>query len=246
MSDEAKAGLIGSYKPHERDARTRGIPQLGSGAIYPIPESEITVKPFELPKHFKFCYGMDVGWNRTAAVWLAYDSEAKVAYLYSEHYRGSDEVSVHAAAIKSRGAWIPGLIDPAARGRSQIDGQQLLNLYREQGLNLTPAANGVESGIWIVHQMLSEGRLKVFDTCQNWLMEYRTYRRDDKGHVVKSNDHLMDAMRYAVVSGVPAAVFRPMQDWNLRGPRVHHSDFDPFAAMQTAYHHKSEYDAFAR
>lgn len=29
--------------------------------------------------------------------------------------------------------------------------------------------------------------------------EYRLYRRDERGRVVKTNDHLMDAFRYAVM-----------------------------------------------
>ena len=34
--------------------------------------------------------------------------------------------------------------------------------------------------------------------CQDWINEYRIYRRDDKGKVVKKHDHLMDASRYLV------------------------------------------------
>jgi hypothetical protein len=35
--------------------------------------------------------------------------------------------------------------------------------------------------------------------------EYRLYRRDEKGRIVKANDHLMDATRYAVRSGLTRA-----------------------------------------
>jgi hypothetical protein len=61
----------------EREARTRGIPSLG-GAIFPVPESDITVKPFELPPYYRHAYGLDVGWNRTAAIWGALDPETDV------------------------------------------------------------------------------------------------------------------------------------------------------------------------
>jgi hypothetical protein len=37
------------------------------------------------------------------------------------------------------------------------------------------------------------GRLKVFSTLGNWLVEFRIYRRDEKNRVVKKGDHLMDA-----------------------------------------------------
>ena len=37
------------------------------------------------------------------------------------------------------------------------------------------------------------GQIKVFRNWANLLAEYRLYRRDRKGRVVKQNDHLMDA-----------------------------------------------------
>ena len=52
---------------------------------------------------------------------------------------------------------------------------------------------------------MSFGKLKVFKSLGNWLQEFRLYRRDDKGRVVKDNDHLMDATRYLVVSGIDKA-----------------------------------------
>lgn len=202
LSAEAKADLLQSYSPHERDARTKGIPQLGSGAIYPVPESEIVCKPFDIPAYWPRGYGMDVGWNKTAAIWGAHDRDADVVYLYSEHYRGNAEPSIHAEAIRARGRWQTGVIDPASRSRGQRDGEQLLASYIELGLHLMPADNGRESGLLEVWQRLSTGRLRVFDNLQNCLMEYRLYRRDDKGAVVKERDHLMDATRYLVVSGI--------------------------------------------
>ena len=35
----------------------------------------------------------------------------------------------------------------------------------------------------------------------NWRSEFRKYHRDEKGKIVKANDHLMDATRYLIVSG---------------------------------------------
>jgi hypothetical protein len=42
---------------------------------------------------------------------------------------------------------------------------------------------------------LSTGRLTVFRPLQNWLAEYRAYRRDGKGAVVEQGDRLVDATR---------------------------------------------------
>ncbi|WP_020209034.1 terminase large subunit domain-containing protein [Gilvimarinus chinensis] len=217
LSSNEKTRMLAECEPHLRDSRSKGIPSLGSGAIYPVPETEIIVDPFMIPAHFKKSYGMDVGWKKTASVWGATDPETGVTYLYSEHYRGQAEPSVHASAIHTRGDWIPGAIDPAARGRSQKDGEQLYELYTLLGLKLEKADNAVEAGIHKVFEMLSTGQLKVFKTLQNWLSEYRIYRRDEKGKIVKENDHIMDATRYLVMTGIDMARTKPIKRSQGRG-----------------------------
>lgn len=201
LTEEAKKALWASIPPYQREARSKGTPQLGSGAIYPVPEADISVKPFKIPDTWRKCYGMDVGWNRTAVIWLAEDPVQKVWYAWSEHYIGRMEPALQAQAIRARGETIPGVIDPAARGRGQKDGSQLIQDYKDLGLLIEPAKNTVESGLYEVWQLFSSGMLKVFDNLQNTLEEYRVYRRDDKGHVVKEKDHLMDGLRYAICSG---------------------------------------------
>jgi phage terminase large subunit-like protein len=201
LSPEAKAELLASIPPYQREARSKGVPQLGSGAIYQVPESDIVVSDFQIPEYFPRAYGLDVGWNRTAGIWGARDNETGVTYLYSEHYVGQAQPILHAQSIKGRGSWIPGVIDPAARGRSQADGTQLIEIYRECGLSLTPALNAVEAGIYEVWQLMTSGKLKVFRSLGNWLSEFRLYQRDQDGKIVKQNDHLMDATRYLVMSG---------------------------------------------
>lgn len=57
---------------------------------------------------------------------------------------------------------------------------------------------------------MCSGRLKVFNTLPLWLAEFRLYRRDDKGKIVKKNDHLMDATRYLAFSGLDYATTKPM------------------------------------
>lgn len=202
LTEKDKEELMASLPPHQRDARSKGIPQLGSGAVYPIQEADIVCQPFEIPKHWSRCYGLDVGWNFTAAMWLAYDEDADVMYFTHEYKRSQAEPAVHATAIKGRGEWIPGVIDPASRGRSQIDGTQLMSLYVGQGLQLSPANNAVEAGIFNMYERYTTGRLKVFSTCTEFLAENRLYRRDEKGKIVKMDDHLQDAGRYAVNTGV--------------------------------------------
>lgn len=209
LSEEKKKTILAGVPPWQKDARTKGIPELGRGAIYSVPESDIVITGFPIPDYWPKAYGMDVGWNRTAAVWGAIDRDTGSVYIYDEYYRGHAEPSVHAAAIRTRGDWIPGAIDPASRGRNQSDGSQLLDLYQQLGLDISVADNVREAGIYSVWEMLSQGRMKIFANCVNTMSEYRIYRRDDKGQVVKKNDHLMDALRYFVMTGMGLARIKP-------------------------------------
>lgn len=209
LTAKAKQELWDSIPPYQRDARAKGIPVLGSGLIYPVPESVFICDPFELPPYWPRAYALDVGWNRTAAIWGAWDRDSDTIYLYSEHYRGQAEPSIHADAIKARGEWINGTVDPASAGSNQKDGTQLIEEYRKLGLNLVPADNTVEAGIHAVYRRLSGGRLKIFKTLASTLSEIRIYRRDDKGRIVKENDHLMDAMRYLIMTGMKYATTDP-------------------------------------
>ncbi len=211
LTKEAKDELWRSLPPFQRDARSKGVPQLGSGVIYQVAEEDLLVDDFAIPDHWPRAYGMDVGWNRTAAVWGALDRDNSCLYLYSEHYMGQAEPVVHAQGIKARGEWIPGVIDPASNGRSQHDGQQLIQVYRDLGLNLDSADNSVEAGIYDVWTRMASGRLKVFRSSQSWRKEFRLYRRDENGKIVKKDDHIMDATRYLVKSGLDVVKTKPVK-----------------------------------
>lgn len=212
LSEAAKAQLESTILPYQLDARKRGIPTLGAGVVYPVAEQTYEIAPFEIPKHWPRGYGMDVGWDWTAVIWFAYDAETDTWYEYYCYKAGRAEPSVHAAAIRSVGEWIPGVIDPNANGRSQKDGLQLLQLYRSLGLQLTPAQNSVESGIFDVYERLTTSRLKMFNTLEPVKAERRLYSRDKRGHVIKDNDHLMDAERYFMNTGRHVAKQQPVAD----------------------------------
>lgn len=205
LSEAEKKDRLSKLQPHQRDARSKGIPQLGAGAIYPVPESDFVIDPFDPPASWPRSFGLDVGWNWTAAVWSAHDRENDVVYVYSDYMRSEQSADVHAVAIRAKGEWIPGTIDPAANGRNQVTGESLVNVYRKLGLVLTNAKNDVAAGIEEIWVRLVSGRLKIMRNCQQTLGEMRLYRRDEKGKVVKDKDHLCDAMRYDVMTGLGIA-----------------------------------------
>lgn len=206
LPEEDKRRILAECEPHLVEARTMGIPHIGSGAIYPVEETKLFIDDFTLPEAWPRAYSMDVGWNRTAALWGAYDKQSDTWYLYSEHYEGQAPPSIHADAIRARGKDLAGVIDPAARGRTQDDGEQLIQKYRDQGLNLVEADNAVEAGIYEVWQRMVSGRIKIFRSLRNTRNEWRVYQRDEKGKIKKEHDHLMDCMRYLIMSGLNVAL----------------------------------------
>jgi len=211
LTDEVKAEMLAALPPHQRLARSAGIPQLGSGVIYPIDPASYIIAPMEIPKHWLRINSLDVGWNRTACCFAAIDPEEGTIYIYSEHYQGAAEPIVHAHAIMSRGKEILTIIDSAAHGRSQIDGNNLYSMYQDLGMNLTNANKSIETGIYAVWELFSAGKIKIVGSCTNLLSELKTYRRDESGKIVKSNDHLMDALRYLIMGRDAARPLVPKQ-----------------------------------
>ena len=217
LTEEAKADMLAGTPPHLRLSRSKGVPSLGAGAVYPIPEEDIMFDIMQIPPWFRRSYGMDVGWNATAIVFGAYDAEQDVAYIYDGYKRGQAEPEIHAAAIRKRyphGHVLRGVIDPAANSRSQVDGQQLLRLYRREGLKLVAAENAVSAGISEVYSRLSTGRLKIARHLSDIFDEYRLYRYNDMGKVLKENDHYLDALRYYCMTGLKVA--KPIQQNHVR------------------------------
>lgn len=209
LSEAQKRLMLEETPPHLIEARSKGIPSIGAGAIYPLAESEFLVDDRPIPANWPRAYAMDVGWKRTAVLWGARDPATNVVYLYAEYYRGQAEPAIHAHAIKARGEWIPGVIDPASSGSGQRDGKKLAEIYGKGshglGLDLVFADNDVDAGVGAVWNGLSTGGIKVFRSLQNWRMEYRMYHRNEKGVIVKENDHLMDDTRYLILSGMKRA-----------------------------------------
>lgn len=225
--------MLDACEPHLREARSMGIPAMGAGQVYPVKIDDITAEDnFRMQGWYRRAYGMDVGWNATAAVFGAYDPDNDVLYIYDAYIKGQADPEIHASAIrrrypKSPYLKIPGAIDPASKSSSQIDGRNLLKLYRDEGLLLVEADNALESGIHVVYGRFTAQKLKIVrnPNTEAIIKELQTYRRDEKGKIVNKHDyHLMDCLRYLVMTGIQIAKpLPPTQD--LMNPIVGSRDY---------------------
>jgi len=203
---EQRAAIIASYPSHEREARAMGIPTLGSGRIFPIAEEVIREMPVTLPSHWPRIVGIDFGWDHpTAAAWLAWDRDTDTVHVYDAYRVREATPLVHAAAIKSKGAWIPVAWPHDGLQHDKGSGEQLAEQYKKHGLAMLKdratfddGSNGVEAGLMDMLDRMQTGRLKVAKHLHDWWEEFRLYHRED-GKVVKENDDLMSATRYALM-----------------------------------------------
>src|SRR5262249_1400329 len=64
---EEKEQIAASYAAHEREARTKGVPTLGSGRIFPVTEEMLACEQPDFPSHWPRIGGMDFGWEHPFA-----------------------------------------------------------------------------------------------------------------------------------------------------------------------------------
>jgi phage terminase large subunit-like protein len=206
-TDEQRAQIIATYPEHERKARTEGIPQLGSGRVFPIDKAQILAQAFEIPKHWPQIAGVDFGWDHpSAGARLAWDRDADIIYVIAEHRAKAQTPLMFTAAVKGWGAlpWAWPHDGKASGGKfDQKDQLQLQEIYKGHGLAMLfthaqfeNGSNGVEAGVAEMLERMQTGRWKVFSHLGQWLEEFELYHRKD-GLIVKLNDDLISASRYA-------------------------------------------------
>lgn len=205
-SASERAAIVASYPAHEREARSKGIPTMGSGRIFPVTEEMITTPMVGMPKHWVEIIGLDFGWDHpTAAARLAWDRDTDTIYVTATYRRREAVPVLHAAAIKGWGDWIPVAWPHDGLQHDKGSGDQLADQYRSAGLKMLDeqasheeGGNGVEAGLMEMLERMETGRFKVFAGLTDWFEEFRMYHRKD-GKVVKERDDLMSATRYAVM-----------------------------------------------
>jgi phage terminase large subunit-like protein len=223
---EDRARIIASYPPHEREARTKGIPSLGSGRVFPVEEELIKCAPFTIPSHWVQIGGLDFGWDHpTAAACLAWDRDSDVIYLTKGYRQREATPIVHAAAVKPWGLWLPWSW-PHDGNNDTAAGKNLATQYRDQGLAMLPeratfedGSNGVEAGVTEMLDRMQTGRFKVFETVGDFFEEFRLYHRKD-GKIVKERDDLISATRYALMMKRFATIKPADGQWKFTARKV--------------------------
>lgn len=209
FTPEERKRIEARYPEHEREARARGIPILGSGRVFPIAEARITIPPFRVPPHWPVIGGLDFGWDHpTGAVKLAWDRDNDIIYLIREHRLSKTTPKQHVATIGDERSWgaIPWAWPHDGFAADKGSGIALAKQYKTAGLHMLDVhaqfangSNSVEAGVLEMLDRMNDGRWKVFDgVCPLWMEEFRLYHRKD-GKLIKENEDLISASRYAMM-----------------------------------------------
>lgn len=214
LSAEDKERLSASYRSHERDARTKGIPMLGEGAIFPVSDDDIKQEPFKIPSHFARMKGCDFGMDHPAAgVEIAWDRDQDIIYVIDCYRKANEKAPYHAAWFTKANRNVPVAWPHDGMNREKVGGRVLADAYRDHGVNMLaksarypkvpgePEKGGPQPVEPIVDEVLERmlsGRFKVFSNLSEWFDEKRSYHRKD-GIIQAKRDDILKATFYAVM-----------------------------------------------
>lgn len=181
-----------------------GLWVLAEGIIYPK-YAEAIAEPPEDVKPEKHALSIDYGtqnafaaliWAKYGDVWYAVDE-----YYYSGRDKGisktdaeyGNDMDKFTENIEGR---IPTIVDPSAASFITELKRKPTKKYR-----VVPADNAVMDGIREVSTAMERGLIKISPKLKNWKKEAGGYIWDNnpvEDRPVKTDDHLMDSMRYFV------------------------------------------------
>lgn len=203
---ESRRKILDGYPAHQRDAREKGIPLLGQGAVFTaLQESIREARLPGFPAWWHYLWGTDFGIGHPfAAALIGWDKDADIIHImHTIRMTGAKPIE-HAAAMKAYFPLAPVAWphDGTAREKS---GEVVSTLYKKAGLHMLPehatfaeGGYGTEAGVLEMETRFLTGRMKVASHLSDFFEEYGFYHRKD-GLIVKKDDDLLSATRIAVM-----------------------------------------------
>lgn len=172
------------------------------GLVYKDFNRELHTYEGEIPRRIEFYMGgIDFGFTNPSAVAHIYKDSDNHYWVDNELYqKGLTDARV-ADYVKTQRFNIvfPDPENPAA-----------IQELEERNVNIREVRKGKDSvinGINKVRELLKQGRLHINKRCLNTIMEFESYRYpdpkdgyNDREVPVKEHDHMMDAIRYVIMS----------------------------------------------
>jgi len=245
LDEKTKKRVLRGLSREEREARKSGRFVHFAGMIYDEFNRNMHVIPEvrEVTPGSRVYVGIDPGMRHMAAVVWTYLTPEDTLVVFDELALQGHTVKQVATAIKEinmkwgqkteTGAivslhpdWY--VVDPSARNIVHQTGRSDQMEFTDNGIVTILGQNSVTAGINRVKERLQANRLLVCANCQTLIGQFRKYRwatptrseDDPKEKPVKSDDHLLDALRYVVASRpytpVEEEAWGPMNEFEKR------------------------------
>lgn len=184
------------------------------GQIYDEFDDNVhVIQPFEIPSHWLMFEGIDTGVRNPTAYVQCFEDEENNLYFakcFAESNLHAVDIAKKIYDMRCGRKPTNTVIDPSAAAIQQTSRENVKQQLADQGIYSNPGNNKVLAGISRVKQWLSGKKIFVFNTCGPLIEEIKQYQwekpRTVKGVVfhhdrpLKVNDHLVDALRYVVMS----------------------------------------------
>ena len=253
LDERTKVRVLAEYSPEERLARKSGLFVHFAGLVFSEfdPEAHVVPSVRALPEGAEVFGGIDPGIRHMAAVVFAYlDADDNLVVFDELALQGHtiSEVCKEIELKKLRWGCEPRwwVIDPASRNKNNQTGRSDQMTFADHGIFTSPGQNAVRPGINKVKERLRAGKLFVSSDCPELISEFKKYRwaspkrseNDAREAPVKRDDHLLDALRYVVMSRPLTPVHTPVESLSVQermfreslkglGERVHDSGNGP-------------------
>ena len=191
-NDPGYVELLRNLPEELRRAWLNGDWDVLAGQYFKEFKREIHVRrPFVLPEYWRRYATIDYGLDMLACYLIAVDEQSR-GYVYREIYEPGLIISDAAQRVKAActGQEIYAyLAPPDLWNRRQETGKSVVDLFREQGINLTRTSNDRVSGWMAVHEWLREeedetgdkrARLQILDSCPNLIRTLPSLQYDPK------------------------------------------------------------------
>jgi PBSX family phage terminase large subunit len=225
LPDKYRTDLSNAYKGSKLlyDRYIRGLWVAGEGAIYDMFNEEINRKECNLIDNLDLKIGLDYGTTNPLAA-VATIEQNDVTYVISELYYDSRKVGIQKTdseyvelikqwISKFKTKQITFVIDPSATS--------FITAMKRANFHVINANNSVREGITLVSEKFLNKTLFISKECPILIANIKNYSWDDKAIIrgveqpIKRDDHLPDALRYAVNTEKVIFSFTPIE--RIRG-----------------------------
>jgi hypothetical protein len=213
ISEARNEELAAGWSDAERETRLEGTPQLGAGPIFPLELLSGLIRSFDpinLPAWARHVVGIDFGFaGGFAAVYIAWAHDTGDVWVIDSFQMQQSSALYHTQRIHSmtQGLRIPISWPHDGAVHDRGSGLGLAQQYKNFGANMlgTHAKNHgtndnrVEPGLQEIRELMFTGKLHIAGHNSELIEQMRGYHRDQDFRVVKERDHLIDALRYAIM-----------------------------------------------